>query len=127
MFHMTVWLTFIRLCILVLILPVILMACGSDVERAALVALYNVTDGPTWDDDGSWLSHKPIWAWRGVATDASGRVTKLDLRGKQLSGELPPEFGNLVKLQTLVLDRNQLSGGDTGVIGQPRQTADPGA
>ena len=52
----------------------------------------------------------PISEWYGVTTDGNGRVTELDLDGNQLSGEIPPELGNLANLTRLYLDGNQLTG-----------------
>ena len=79
-------------------------------DRTALVALYKATDGPNWYDNTNWLSDMPLGEWYGVATDSDGRVMRLDLRENQLSGEIPPELGNLSSLQILALDRNRLSG-----------------
>ena len=81
-----------------------------ETDREALVALYSATGGPNWIRDNNWLSDVPISEWEGVATDANGRVTELDLEGNELSGEIPPEFGNLANLIGLDLDGNQLSG-----------------
>ena len=39
-----------------------------------------------------------------------GRAIKLDLRGNQLRGEIPPELGNLASLIWLDLRENQLTG-----------------
>ena len=58
----------------------------------------------------NWLSDAPIGEWEGVTTAANGRVTGLDLQENQLSGELPPELGNLANLTRLYLHENQLSG-----------------
>ena len=52
----------------------------------------------------------PISEWEGVSTDDNGRVTELNLTGNQLSGEIPPELGNLTTLTWLYLGLNQLSG-----------------
>ncbi len=80
-------------------------------DRAALVALYNATDGANWRDNAKWLTDAPIGEWSGVTTDADGRVTELDLWLNKLSGELPPELGDLAKLQRLNLSLNDLDGG----------------
>ena len=66
-------------------------------DRAALVALYNATDGPNWVDNTNWLTDAPLGEWYGVSTDAAGRVVGIDLRGqwapvKGLSGAIPPEI-----------------------------------
>ena len=81
-----------------------------DSDRAALVALYNATDGPNWTNNTHWLSNRPIGEWHGVTTDASGRVVELSLRDNQLSGQIPAELGNLASLQSLDLQDNRLFG-----------------
>ena len=53
----------------------------------------------------------PIGEWKGVSTDYyNGRVVGLVLGRNELSGEIPPELGNLTNLISLGLDENQLSG-----------------
>ena len=90
-------------------------------DRAALVALYNATDGPNWVDNTNWLTDAPLGEWYGVSTDAAGRVVRLHLRGwwdnearqyvnHGLRGELPAELTNLTQLTSLVLSNNELSG-----------------
>ena len=83
---------------------------SPETDREALVGFYNATGGPNWNDNNNWLSDVPISEWEGVATDGNGRVTELYLEGNQLSGEIPPELGNLAKLKDLDLWRNQLRG-----------------
>ena len=112
-------------------------------DRAALAALYNATNGSSWQDDTNWLSNRPLGEWHGVSTDADGRVADLRLDGNQLSGPIPAELGNLDNLEYLYLRNNQLSGSippelgnlanlerctsapvervDTAGTGQPRQ------
>ena len=68
-------------------------------DRAALAALYNATNGSSWQDDTNWLSNRPLGEWHGVSTDADGRVADLRLDGKQLSGSIPAELGNLDNLE----------------------------
>ena len=79
-------------------------------DRAALVVLYDSTNGEDWADNTNWLSEAPLGEWYGVTTDEDGRVTTLNLYENQLSGPIPPEMGNLSKLSWLDLDSNQLSG-----------------
>ena len=81
-----------------------------ETEREALVALYNATGGPNWEGNNNWLSDVPISEWEGVTTDDNGRVTQLNLSVNELSGEIPPELGNLANLTGRYLDRNQLTG-----------------
>ena len=80
-------------------------------DRAALVALYNATGGADWTDNTHWLSNEALSEWRGVTTDANGRVTRLNLSANELNGEIPAELGNLANLSGyLNLDVNELSG-----------------
>ena len=90
-------------------------------DRAALVALYETTDGPNWIDNTNWLSDAPLGEWYGVETDTVGRVTGLDLAGEWdseayqpiphgLVGPIPAELGVLSALKRLELALNQLSG-----------------
>ena len=81
-----------------------------ETDREALVALYNATGGPDWRRNNNWLSDVPISEWYGVTTDDNGRVIELDLWNNQLSGEIPPELGNLPSLTFLFLGGNDLSG-----------------
>ena len=88
--------------------------CGgtatSSTDRAALVALYNATDGPNWANSTNWLSDRPQDHWYGVTMDGTGRVTELYLSGNQLTGQIPSSLGNLANLQELHLRENQLTG-----------------
>ena len=89
-----------------------LFFCGeaASPDRAALVALYNATDGDNWTNNTHWLSDTPIGQWYGITTDEARRVTHLTLASNNLVGTIPAELGNLANLQNLVLDDNQLSG-----------------
>ena len=84
------------------------IAIASD--RAALVALYNATDGDNWRWNFNWVSDEPLSEWTGVTTNDDGRVTRLDINRNNLSGAIPPELGRLFKLEYLSLTRSQLSG-----------------
>ena len=44
-----------------------------EMDRSALVALYNATDGDNWTNNTNWLSDEPLGDWFGVTTDADGR------------------------------------------------------
>ena len=89
-------------------------------DRAALVALYNATDGPNWVNSENWLSDAPLRDWYGVDTDASGRVVALNLAGSTedwpdiaphgLKGPIPPAIGSLGNLGHLDLGHNDLTG-----------------
>ncbi len=93
-----------------------------ETDRAALVALYNSTDGPYWDYSDNWLSNAPLGEWYGVITDAEGRVIQLFLHKNELSGQIPPELGNLANLTGLNLSGNHLSRQIPPELGQLEST-----
>ena len=78
-------------------------------EKAALVALYNATNGPNWTHSDNWLSPEPLSTWHGVTTNTNGRVTRLDLASNGLSGPIP-DLSPLTSLTSLALSFNQLTG-----------------
>ena len=90
-------------------------------DRAALVALYEATDGPNWINNEGWLTDAPLRDWHGVDTDAAGRVVRMELDGRWdseaghwvphgLTGPIPPELGSLANLRKLSLGINRLFG-----------------
>ncbi|MCY4648230.1 MAG: M66 family metalloprotease [Gammaproteobacteria bacterium] len=87
-------------------------------DRAALIALYNATGGPTsWRETRSWNTSEGLRNWHGVVTNLDGFVTELSLPGNNLSGTLPPELGGLTHLRWLVLDGNELTGAIPAELG----------
>ena len=79
-------------------------------DRAALVALYNATEGASWTRDWNWLSERPLDEWYGVTTNSVGRVAELLLRFNRLTGPIPAELGALTNLELLSLWSNRLTG-----------------
>ncbi|MEO1486013.1 MAG: DUF5018 domain-containing protein [Bacteroidota bacterium] len=75
----------------------------NEIDREALVALYNANPGNTmgWD-----LKSKDISRWEGI-TLRNNRVWRLILRKKGIIS-LPPEIGKLANLETLDLSDNEL-------------------
>ena len=79
-------------------------------QRAALVALYNATDGPNWTRNTNWNTTAAVADWYGVTTDTNGDVVRLYLFRNALSGTIPTQIGNLTALGTLNLSDNELPG-----------------
>ena len=90
-------------------------------ERAALIALYNSTDGDNRTNNSGWKA-PPLDVdglampgtentWFGVTTDAGNTtVTSIGLGRNQLSGSIPSELGNLLNLEGILLEFYQLTG-----------------
>ena len=85
-------------------------AVTNSPDRAALVALYNATNGSNWRNNTNWLSKEAIDQWYGVSTDCLGRVIRLNLNGNQLAGSIPAQIGALTNLVQMNLSGNQLRG-----------------
>ena len=100
-----------------LALEIGLTDCDVARDRAALVALYDSTGGAGWTDSGNWRTLAPLGDWHGVTTDAAGRVTGLVLDDNGLTGPIPPELGDLARLEVLSLSRNALTGPVSAELG----------
>jgi len=80
-----------------------------DLQRSALMALYEATDGDNWRKADNWGTEAPLSTWYGV--QAEGRKVRiLNLRNNNLSGTIPAELGWLDEMWRLLLGRNSLSG-----------------
>lgn len=86
-------------------------------DSLALVAIYNATDGPNWNNSSNWLSASPVDTWHGISV-FNGRVRQLFLNGNNLYGELPPEIGNLTDLHLFYMIGNRINGVIPSTIGQ---------
>ena len=79
-----------------------------EAERAALISLYESTDGDNWKDNTNW--NGPVGtecSWYGVNCSA-GAVYYLNLPENNLNGKIPAAIGNLTRLQNLYLYNNCL-------------------
>ncbi|MFT5145187.1 MAG: hypothetical protein ACI84D_003829, partial [Thalassolituus oleivorans] len=81
----------------------------AEQDSLALVALFNATVGPGWDDYGDRWMVGPVGTWRGVQIRA-GRVTGLIVERAGMRGVLPPELANLTELERLSLVNNRIGG-----------------
>ena len=88
-----------------------------EIEREALIALYNATNGDNWEDKYLWnsppgnecfweritcTSADPLWPAEGTI----GNVWRIKLNHNDLTGSLPAELGNLTHLTELHLNNN---------------------
>ena len=82
------------------------------------MAIYDATDGPNWNNIRNWLSDLSVGEWHGVRTNLRGRVDVLDLEDNNLSGEIPPDVGELSELTYLRLNKNGIRGTIPSEIGR---------
>ncbi len=86
-------------------------AAQTDIPKAecdTLLAFYNSTDGPNWTTNTGWNVTNTPCSWDGMTCNA-GRVQSLILDYNQLSGSLP-NISALANLKYLELAGNQLNG-----------------
>ncbi len=97
---------------------------GQASDRAVLMALYELTDGPNWHLNKNWGSDAVLGAWYGVVTDENDRVTELHLGANTLSGKIPPRLGRLSELEILDLHQNELQGKIPPELGKLKNVLD---
>jgi len=113
----------IRTSVLVAVLVLLPMSYAGaqipQVERDALIVLYNSTNGNYWWDNTNWLG--PVGTectWKGVTCDNIGTtVVDLQLVNNFLTGTLPSDLANLSSLQILNLSSNLLTGAIPSALG----------
>jgi uncharacterized delta-60 repeat protein len=83
-------------------------SCLPASERAALIALYNSTNGASWTNNTNWLNPNES-TWHGVVVVGCS-VEQINLPNNNLSGSMPIEIGNLPNLKQLDLWNNSVTG-----------------
>ena len=87
------------------------------IERDALIALYNATRGYNWSIDVGWNGAAGTECdWYGVRC-SYGHVSRIVLDDNSLSGSIPAELGNLTNLTSLYLNFNSLTGSIPSELG----------
>jgi hypothetical protein len=79
-------------------------------ECAALIDLYQSTNGGAWSYNSGWNDSLVPCAWYGV-TCTGGHVTSIILSRNNLWGTLPASLDRLTALRELDLEYNAISGG----------------
>jgi Leucine-rich repeat (LRR) protein len=117
-------------------IPISLLSNFPQIERDALIALFESTDGLNWINQSGWMGTVGSeCSWFGIECNADkdqvvsiqlasnglrnelpesiqnlSGLTHLDLRDNQLTGVIPDVFGNLTHLTHLDLSSNNFSG-----------------
>jgi hypothetical protein len=79
----------------------------SQMERDALIAIYNATGGSNWFNTQNWNTAAPVSEWTGVRTRGN-KVIRLSLQSVNLNGQLPEDLGNLINLEQLYIGLGDL-------------------
>lgn len=90
----------------------------TELDRSALIAFYNSTNGDEWINNTNWCSDKPLNEWYGISTNSTGTVRDIILEYNNLTGTIPPEIGNLTYLRQINVGGNRLTGSIPSEIGK---------
>lgn len=97
-------------------------------ERAALIALYNSTNGDSWTDNSGWkdgtlevdgfAAYGTENTWFGVTCDVGNTtVSVVSISANSLTGIISPELDNLPNLTSIELGGNQITGNIPAQLG----------
>ena len=93
-----------------------------DKEREALIAFYKATGGDNWTNNTNWCSDMPVSEWYGVDTDyKTGRITRINLEGNNLNGEIKEELKSLSELIQLNIRDNKIKKLDINYLTKLRE------
>ena len=85
---------------------------GAGNDRAALMALYDATDGENWKDNTNWGTDADLDDWYGVWTNSDRRVVHLVVQDNGLADQVPAALERLGALRRLDLSYHpNLEGG----------------
>ena len=65
-------------------------------QKQALMSLYNATNGASWTNNKNWGTDAPLTSWYGVKM-VGEMVTGLILKGNNVKGTIPADFGSQYK------------------------------
>mmetsp|Transcript_50296 Transcript_50296/g.64461 ORF Transcript_50296/g.64461 Transcript_50296/m.64461 type:complete len:319 (-) Transcript_50296:1183-2139(-) len=84
-------------------------AKDMDEDREALRTVFSNCDGEKWYIKIGWKTYDDPARWFGVKVDRN-RVRSFELPQNELKGSIPREIGSLIKIKSLNLENNMLSG-----------------
>jgi len=106
-------------CIFLFLLAYFMYSAIPTPERAALISLYNATDGDNWFINTNWKGidnesdgFSKIGTedqWYGI-TVKDNHVTEIKYNWNKLSGTIPPQLANLNYLKKLAVGNSKISG-----------------
>ena len=79
-------------------------------DSLALVAFYNSTGVPNWNNNSNWLTG-PVSTWYGVTVEGN-RVIELSIYSNNLIGNIPQEVENLTAITKFTLGHHPGLGGN---------------
>jgi len=78
-----------------------------ELQREALVALYESADGASWVNNSNWLSNESICTWAYIECNkTSDSVLSISLQHQGLQGTLPTELGYLTEVTFVSFSHN---------------------
>ncbi|KAG8641678.1 hypothetical protein MANES_12G017900v8 [Manihot esculenta] len=82
----------------------------DDQDVAVLDVFRSMSTRSSWTNEGGDPCVPAQWEWVNCSSTTPPRITKIELSGKKLEGEIPPEINSMEELTELWLDGNFLTG-----------------